>query len=152
MRRALIAQPPGRRVTIPRMRTAILTILLLAAAGAASAQGGPFGLGQDLRLDGIVEPPAGADTLGDIRIRAGTTVRTFGVINAQTARAQGMSLFNRSAINPTQLLLRANNQMIATFNGAPPGTRLRMMGRYVGDDFILSEVTIVPPPTAATQP
>ncbi|MGH7787252.1 MAG: hypothetical protein ACRERC_10330 [Candidatus Binatia bacterium] len=132
------------------MRAAILTIVLFTtAAGVASAQPGPFGTGQDLRLEGIVEPPAGAATLGDIRIRGGGVVRRFGVIHAQTSRTEGMSLFRRSSLNPFQLLLRANSQMTATFTEAAPGTRLRMLGRYVGDDFILAEITVVPPPTAA---
>lgn len=138
------------------MREGIAAWLLVTlCAASASAQKGPFGLGQDLRLEGIVDPgPAPtAQVLGTIRIRAGTTVRKFGVIRAQTARAQGMSLFNRSSLHPEQLLLRADNSLLDVFRTAPSGSRLRMLGRYRGDDYILAEITPVdlsatPPATA----
>lgn len=127
-------------MTIPRALASTLALLLLLAA-AASAQKGPFGLGQDLRLEGIVDPAEGADTLGTIRIRAGDTVRRFGVVRAQTSRATGMSLFNRSALHPEQLLLRGNSGQMTTFQNAPAGTTLRMLGRYQGDTYLLAEIT-----------
>jgi hypothetical protein len=64
-----------------------------------------------------------------------------------------MSLFNRSSLHPEQLLLRANASMLDVFRKAPAGTRLSMLGRYVGDDYILASITPVdstatPGPTA----
>ena len=128
---------------------AIAAVTLLLAALPAGAQPGPFGLGQDLRLEGIVEPPDGADTLGTIRIRAGSTVRRFGVLRAQTSRVEGMSLFNRSELHPEQLLLRGAKDQMATFTGAAPGTRLRMLGRYSGDDLLLASIEVVAATPAA---
>ena len=138
------------------MRTmAIATLLIALSATSVAAQKGPFGLGQDLRLEGIVEPSptAKAQALGTIKIRAGKSVRSFAVIRAQTARSEGMSLFNRSSLHPEQLLLRGSSAMVHTFRNAPAGTQLRMLGRYTGDDYILAEVTAVgssPPPTVHT--
>ncbi len=137
------------------MRELIVAGLLVTlCAASASAQKGPFGLGEDLRLEGIVDPgPAAKEqALGTIKIRAGTVVRKFGVIRAQTARTEGMSLFNRSSLHPEQLLLRANDTLLDGFRNAPAGSRLRMLGRYQGDDYILAEITPVdssatPPPT-----
>lgn len=123
------------------VRLALVGLLLIAAG--AAAQPGSFGLGQDLRLEGIVEPPDGADTLGTIKIRAGSTVRRFGVLRAQTSRTEGMSLFNRSELHPEQLLLRGTADQMATFRNAAPGTRLRMLGRYQGDDLLLAEIAAV---------
>ena len=128
------------------MREMLVALLCVAACVApAAAQKGPFGLGQDLRLDGIVDPgaPAKGSSLGTIKIRAGKTVRTFGVIRAQTARAEGMSLFNRSSLHPEQLLLRGPKGLLETFRHAPAGTRLSMLGRYSGDDYLLAELTVV---------
>ncbi len=126
------------------MRIAAATLLLLAGLSVAPAlaQKGPFGLGQDLRLDGIVDPSEAAkkQALGTIKIRAGKAVRKFAVIRAQTAQAEGMSLFNRSDLHPEQLLLYGNDAMLDAFRNAPPGTRLQMLGRYQGDDYILAEV------------
>jgi hypothetical protein len=125
-------------------------LLVTLWAASASAQKGPFGLGQDLRLDGIVDPSAAVkqQVLGTIKIRAGKTVRKFGVIGAQTARTEGMSLFNRSDLHPEQLLLRAQKSMLDVFRHASAGTRLQMLGRYVGDDYILASIT--PVDSAAT--
>lgn len=124
----------------------VLFVLLLAAG--VGAQPAPFGLGQDLRLEGIVDPPDGADTLGTIKIRAGSTVRRFGVVHAQTARVEGMSLFNRSDLHSEQLLLRGSKDQMATFQNAPAGSTLRMLGRYQGDDYLLAEISGggTPPP------
>jgi len=129
-------------------------VLVLLCAAAAHAQRGRFGLGQDLRLEGIVEPDEAAkqQVLGTIRIRAGRVVRKFGVIRAQTAQAEGMSLFNRSSLHPEQLLLRANNTMLDVFRNAPAGTRLSMLGRYAQDDYILASITPVEPTPAAVPP
>lgn len=129
------------------LRLALAGLLLIAAA--AAAQPGPFGLGEDLRLEGIVEPPDGADTLGTIKIRAGSTVRRFGVLRAQTSRTEGMSLFNRSELHPEQLLLRGTKDQMATFQNAAPGTRLRMLGRYQGDALLLAEIELATPTPAA---
>jgi len=140
------------------MREFAAGLLLIALCAApAAAQKGPFGLGQDLRLEGIADPSdaAKAQTLGTIKIRAGSTVRKFGVIRAQTAHSEGMSLFNRSELHPEQLLLRADNAMLDTFRTVPAGTRLRLLGRYMGDDYVLAEVTPVDPsatPPATVQP
>ena len=123
--------------------------LLLVLAAVARAQPAPFGLGQDLRLQGIVEPAEGAKTLGTIKIRAGDVVRRFGVVRAQTPRAEGMSLFNRSDLHPEQLLLRGSRDQMATFQNAPAGTTLRMLGRYQGDDYLLAEITAGDPTPAA---
>lgn len=135
----------SRVIAVPLLMVSVL-------ASAVAAQPAPFGLGQDLRLDGIVEPgeQAKAQTLGTIKIRAGSTVRKFGVIRAQTARVEGMSLFERSELHPEQLLLRATENLLDVFRNAPAGSRLRMLGRYQGDDYILAEVTPVtdtPKPT-----
>jgi hypothetical protein len=123
--------------------TAVL-ILVLSTIPAAAQRGG-FGLGQDLRLEGIVEPNKAQEelALGTIKIRAGNVVRKFGVIRAQTAHTEGMSLFNRSDLNPEQLLLYGNAQLLDVFRNAPPGTRLRMLGRYQKYDYVLAEVTPV---------
>ena len=126
-------------MTLPRLLGT--AALLLALAAPAGAQPAPFGLGADLRLEGIVEPPDGADTLGTIKIRAGSVVRRFGVVRAQTARVEGMSLFNRSELHPEQLLLMGTKDQLATFQTAAPGTTLRMLGRYQGDDYLLAEIT-----------
>ena len=140
------------------MRAMMIGILLVAlGATSAAAQKGAFGLGEDLRLEGVVDPSAAvkAQALGSIKIRAGKAVRKFAVIRAQTARAEGMSLFNRSSLHPEQLLLRGNAAMLTTFRTAAAGTRLRMLGRYTGDDYILAEVTPVDAsatPSATTQP
>jgi hypothetical protein len=128
--------------------TAFATLVLALAAAPAPAQRGPFGMGQDLRLEGIVEPANDAKVLGRIKVVAGDQTRKLGVIRAQTPRAEGMALFRRSSLNPFQLLLRGDAAQLATFASAPAGTRLRMLGRYTGDDFILAEITVVPPPTA----
>jgi hypothetical protein len=122
--------------------------LCLALAAPSAAQPAPFGVGSDLRLEGIVEPPDGANTLGTIRIRAGSVVRRFGVVRAQTAQAEGMSLFNRSELHPEQLRLMGTADQLATFRNAAPGAALRMLGRYQGDDYLLAEITA----TAATPP
>lgn len=118
---------------------AVAVLVLLAAP--AVAQPRPFGAGQQLRLEGIVDPPAGADTLGTIRIRAGSAVRRFGVVRAQTPQVEGMSLFNRSELHPEQVLLRGNSDQMATFQNAPAGSTLRMLGQYMGDDYLLAEIT-----------
>ena len=115
--------------------------LLLLLAAVADAQPAPFGLGQDLRLEGIVEPAEGAKTLGTIKIRAGDVVRSFGVVRAQTPQVEGMSLFNRSELHPEQVLLRGNRDQMATFQNAPAGTTVRMLGRYQGDDYLVAEIT-----------
>ena len=133
-------------MTGTRMRSAVAALLSTCLAAApALAQFGSFGLGQDLRLEGIVEPSKAAEqqTLGAIRIRAGTVVRKFGVSRAQTARSNGMSLFKRSSLHPEQLLLRANDSMLDVFRNAAAGARLRMLGRYQGDDYILAEIAPV---------
>jgi hypothetical protein len=116
-------------------------------ANIAFAQRAPLGLGSDLRLEGIVDPSPAAEqqTLGTIKIRAGNMARKFGVIRAQTAHTEGMSLFNRSVLNPEQLLLYANAALLDVFRNAPAGTRLRMLGRYQNDDYILAEITPVDP-------
>ena len=140
------------------MRELAAGLLLIAVcAVSASAQKGPFGLGEDLRLEGIIAPSDAdkAQTLGTIKIRAGNMVRKFGVIHAQTARTEGMSLFNRSELHPEQLLLRGNKKLLNAFRTAPAGARLRMLGRYTGDDYILAEVTSVgasATPPASAQP
>jgi hypothetical protein len=126
-------------LTIARCSAALFALLLL--AGTASAQGRPFGLGQNLRLEGIVDPAEGAKTLGTIKIRGGKVVRRFGVIRAQTPQVEGMSLFNRSELHPEQLLLRGNQEQMAAFQNAPAGSSLRMLGRYAGDDYILAEIS-----------
>ena len=126
-----------------------LIVLLLILAAVADAQPAPFGLGQDLRLEGIVEPAAGAKTLGTIKIRAGDVVRNFGVVRAQTPQVEGMSLFNRSELHPEQVLLRGNRDQMATFQNAPAGTTVRMLGRYQGDDYLLAEITAGDPTPAA---
>ncbi|MBX3028401.1 hypothetical protein KF840_26205 [bacterium] len=110
-------------------------------AAAAVAQPRPFGTGQQLRLEGIVDPPDGASTLGTIRIRAGDVVRRFGVLRAQTPQVEGMSLFNRSELHPEQVLLRGDRAQMATFQNAPAGSTLRMLGQYMGDDYLLAEIT-----------
>jgi hypothetical protein len=128
------------------MRAMVIGMLLLAlGATSAAAQKGAFGLGEDLRLEGVVDPSATAkaQALGTIKIRAAKAVRKFAVLRAQTSRTQGMSLFNRSSLHPEQLLLRGNAAMLDTFRTAAAGTRLRMLGRYTGDDYILAEVTVV---------
>ena len=138
------------------MRVIAITALLatLCATPAAAQRG--FGLGEDLRLEGILEPSEAekAQVLGTIKIRAGNMVRKFGVIRAQTAHTEGMSLFNRSELHPEQLLLYANPSMLDTFRTAPAGTRLMMLGRYQNDDYILAQIgpidsSATPAPTAA---
>jgi hypothetical protein len=124
---------------LTRLAGALACLCLL--AGAAAAQPHPFGAGQQLRLEGIVDPPPGADTLGTIKIRAGTVVRRFGVTRAQTPRVEGMSLFNRSELHPEQLLLRGNDSQMAAFQNAAAGSTLRMLGQYMGDDYLLAEIT-----------
>ena len=121
---------------------AIVMFIALCAAPAA-AQRGAFGLGQDLRLEGVVDPSAAtkAQALGTIKIRAGKTVRKFAVFRAQTARSEGMSLFNRSSLHPEQLLLRGDKATLGAFHSAAANTRLNMLGRYVGDDYIVSSIT-----------
>src|SRR5262245_62007206 len=124
-------------------RLAIATLLVaLCATPVAAQRGGPFGLGQDLRLEGIVDPGQAAkqEALGTIKIRAGKVVRKFGVIRAQTSSTEGMSLFNRSELHPEQLLLYGNKAQLDAFRHAPAGTRLRMLGRYQRDDYILAEI------------
>ena len=140
------------------MRSLAAGMMLLALHGSpVAAQRGPFGLGEDLRLDGIVDPSAAAkaQALGTIKIRAGKTVRKFAVISAQTARTEGMSLFRRSSLHPEQLLLRGNKATLATFHDAPAGARLNMLGRYSGDDYILASITNAsgsPTPSATGPP
>jgi hypothetical protein len=140
------------------MRAMVIGTLLVAlGATSAAAQKGAFGLGEDLRLEGVVDPSATvkAQALGSIKVRAGKAVRKFAVIRAQTSRTEGMSLFNRSSLHPEQLLLRGSAAMLHTFRTAPAGTRLRMLGRYTGDDYILAEVTAVDvsaTPSATSQP
>ncbi len=125
-------------VVRPSLVCAVLALVI--APPTVLAQPGSFGLGQDLRLEGIVEPAEGAHTLGTIKIRAGRGVRTFGVVRAQTARVDGMSLFNRSELHPEQLLLRGTKDQLSTFTHAPAGTTLRMLGRYQGDNYLLAEI------------
>jgi hypothetical protein len=128
------------------MRAIAATVMFIVLCAApAAAQRGAFGLGQDLRLEGVVDPSAAtkAQALGTIKIRAGKTVRKFAVFRAQTARAEGMSLFNRSSLHPEQLLLRGNTATIGTFHKAAAGTRLDMLGRYTGDDYIVASITAV---------
>ena len=131
------------------IRTAAIVAVLLVGlcAAPALAQKGPFGLGQDLRLEGVVEPSKQAEqqSLGAIKIRAGDTVRKFAVSRAQTATTEGMSLFNRSDLHPEQLLLYGNASMLDAFRTAPAGSRLRMIGRYQGDDYILAGIQPVDP-------
>lgn len=123
-------------------RLLFATAMLCLLATAAAAQPRPFGVGQQLRLNGIVDPPEGANTLGTIKIRAGDTVRRFGVVRAQTPQVEGMSLFNRSELHPEQLLLRGNSDQMATFQNAPAGSTLRMLGQYMGDDYLLAEIDV----------
>ena len=68
---------------------AAFVMLLTLCSVPAAAQRGAFGLGQDLRLEGVVDPSAATkgQALGTIKIRAGKTVRKFAVFRAQTARA-----------------------------------------------------------------
>ena len=109
----------GHRVA-PAWGWRVITALCVGAS-ASAAQLVPFGLGQDLLLQGIVEPSEGADTLGTIKIRAERVVRRFGVVRAQTARVEGMSLFNHSAQHPEQLLLRGTAGQLEQFGSAPAG-------------------------------
>lgn len=124
-------------MTRPLLCSLAVLGLVVAVAG---AQPRPFGVGQQLRLEGIVDPPDGANTLGTIRIRAGEIVRRFGVVRAQTPQVEGMSLFNRSELHPEQLLLRGTSAQMATFQNAPAGGTLRMLGQYMGDDYLLAEI------------
>ena len=128
-------------------RVVIVGLLVVLGAAPVAAQPGSFGLGQDLRLEGIVGPSAAAkqQALGSIKIRAGKTVRKFAVIRAQTSRTEGMSLFNRSDLHPEQLLLYGAALMLNVFRTSPAGTRLRMLGRYQGDNLVLAEITVVDP-------
>jgi hypothetical protein len=128
-------------MTKSRLSIGLLVLAQLVPCVPAGAQPGSFGLGQDLRLEGIVEPADGANTLGTIKIRAGNVVRKFGVVRAQTARVEGMSLFNRSELHPEQLMLMGTKDQLATFQNAPAGTTLRMLGRYQGDNYLLAEIT-----------
>jgi hypothetical protein len=135
------------------MRAMVIGILFVVlGATSAAAQKGAFGLGEDLRLEGVIDPSATvkAQALGSIKIRAGKVVRKFAVFRAQTSRTEGMSLFNRSSLHPEQLLLRGSGAMLDTFRTAAAGTRLRMLGRYSGDDYILAEMT--PVDVSATPP
>jgi hypothetical protein len=127
-----------------RIASFVAVLPLLVSAAPAWAQKG-FGMGQDLRLEGVVDPSKAVkeQALGTIKIRAGRTVRKFAVFTAQTARTEGMSLFNRSSLHPEQLLLRGDKPLLKAFTSAHAGTRLRMLGRYMGDDYILAEVTPV---------
>lgn len=128
------------------MSVASAALVLVLAAAPAAAGPMPFGLGQDLRLEGFVDPAEGADTLGTIQIRAGDVVRRFGVVRAQTAQAEGMSLFNRSEQYPEQLLLRGSKDELDRFRTAPSGAHVRMLGRYKGLDFVLAEIAITAAP------
>lgn len=134
----------------PRLRGGFLFLVLVAlTSGAAQAQR-PLGMGSDLRLNGIVDPAPDANTLGTIKIRAGDMVRKFGVLRAQTAQVEGMSLFNRSELHPEQLLLRAPKDQLEVFRTAPPGAVVQMLGRYQGDDYLLATITVVATPAAGT--
>ncbi len=141
----MTAAPDHRPLSRCWSRGSVTAAALLVIAAVAAAQPVPFGLGEDLRLQGIVDPADGAETLGTIRIRAGTAVRRFGVIRAQTARVDGMSLFNRSAQHPEQLLLRGRAEQLDQFRGAPAGAAIRMLGRYQGDNYLLAEITVAAP-------
>jgi hypothetical protein len=132
----------------PRLCVSALSLVLLSAAAAQAQR--PLGLGSDLRLNGIVDPAPGAATLGTIKIRAGDMVRKFGVLRAQTAQVEGMSLFNRSELHPEQLLLRASKDQLDVFRTAPPGAVVQMLGRYQGDDYLLATITVAPTPAAGT--
>ena len=140
-----VAFAPGR------IGVAVLGVMLGLSlfAVAARAQRSPFGLGQDLRLNGIVDPLPDANTLGTIKIRADDMVRNFGVLRAQTAQVEGMSLFNRSELHPEQLLLRGDKAQLGTFRNAPPGATLQMLGRYQQDDYLLASIALVEATPAA---
>ena len=63
-----------------------------------------------------------------------------------------LSLFNRSERIPAAPLY-GNASLLDAFRNAPAGSRLRMLGRYQNDDYLLAEVTPVdasstPAPTA----
>jgi hypothetical protein len=126
----------------------VLVLVLVALMGGAAQAQRPLGMGSDLRLNGIVDPAPSAGTLGTIKIRAGDMVRKFGVLRAQTAQVEGMSLFNRSELHPEQLLLRASKDQLDVFRTAPPGAVVQMLGRYQGDDYLLATITVVPPPAS----
>ncbi|MEO8602688.1 MAG: hypothetical protein ABI629_08935 [bacterium] len=126
-----------------RLSVLALGIGLAFGGTVAAAQPAPFGLGQDLRLNGIVDPLPGANTLGTIKVRAGDMVRNFGVLRAQTPQVEGMSLFNRSSLHPEQLLLRGDKAQLETFRTAPPGSTLNMLGRYQRDNYLLASIELV---------
>jgi hypothetical protein len=130
------------------LRLCVSALSLLLTFGIAAQAQRPLGMGSDLRLNGIVDPAPGADTLGTIKIRAGDMVRRFGVQRAQTAQVEGMSLFNRSELHPEQLLLRAPEDQLDAFRTAPPGAVVQMLGRYQGDDYLLATITVVPSGTS----
>jgi len=53
-----------------------------------------------------------------------------------------MSLFNRSELHPEQLLLRGDKHQLKTFQTAPPGSTLQMLGRYQRDDYLLASIEL----------
>jgi hypothetical protein len=127
---------------------ALLAALLLAAP--AAAQRRYLGMGHDLRLEGIVEPVAGAEILGEIRILAGDTVRRFGVTSAISAGEEGMAIFRNQKLRPVTFKLVAKADVLQIFRAAAPGTRLRMIGLLQPDSFLIASIEVLEPTPAPT--
>jgi hypothetical protein len=124
--------------------------LVVAAIIPAAAQRRPnFGAGVDVRLEGVVEPVAGFEALGVLRIRAGDRVRRFAVQSARSTQGEGMSLFKRFALQAENLKLLGAAPLLERFGEAPAGTRLRLVGRLQSDRFVLAEVARIEAPAPA---
>jgi hypothetical protein len=137
----------------PSSRCALaLAATLLAVAtlipDSTTAQRRYLGMGHSLRLEGIVESGEGADVLGEIHIRAGDMLRSFGVTAAIAPGEEGMAIFRNQALRRETFKLVAKEDMLQNFNHAAPGTKLRMIGVLQPDSFLLASIEVLAPAPA----
>ena len=127
-----------------RRRMAILLFAALALTGTALAQQFNIGLGDDLRLEGIVDPAPDAPRLGTLVIRVAGGQRTLAVAAAQTSFEEGMAIFQPVAQYAWNVQLVGAESTLRGFHAAAPGSHVRILGLFqpAARRLLVSEIEV----------
>jgi hypothetical protein len=128
----------------PRHRMAILLCVVLTLTGTALAQQFNIGLGDDLRLEGIVDPGPETPRLGTLVIRAADSQRTLAVAAAQTSFEEGMVIFQPVAQYAWNVQLVGAESILRGFRAAAPGSHVRILGLFqpAARRLLVSEIEV----------
>jgi hypothetical protein len=123
---------------------AILLCVALALTGTALAQQFNIGLGDDLRLEGILDPAPDAPRLGMLVIRAADSQRTLAVAAAQTSFEEGMVIFQPVAQYAWNVQLVGDESVLRAFRTAAPRSHVRILGLFqpAARRFLVSEIEV----------